>query len=318
MLVYTIKENRFFIKKSITFLCILMLFSFSKKSTSEIQIKKTSLSKKQITTLIKEEYPQLVWESQVPLKNKHKSPALFYTPHQDDETLGMGASIAEAVRKGHPVFVVLMTNGKNEGIKNLLNGNQVCEYHHEKHSFNLTDNEVIAARNAEFIAACKTLGVHKIFIANNGLGYDETIGLDSMSTNFFKTIEYFHLLYPNASHHTINGNCDPYNTKGDKMNAHRACANALNLIYSKNYTKNILLYKDYVYYFPKEERTATFIKKVHRKDLKKRQKACDEYNLYNPALGRYAIGYQHSVWQLFNESYSSEFEYIDLISTECK
>jgi tetratricopeptide (TPR) repeat protein len=109
-----------------------------------------------------------------------------------------------------------------------------------------------------------------------------------------------------------------YMKKGDRMNAHRACANALELLYASDSSINIYLYKDYVYYFPKEERTASFIKKNKKRDTKKKHKAFDEYNLFDPTKGRYAIGYQHSVWELFNNSYSSEYEYIDLLPLECK
>jgi hypothetical protein len=300
------------------FLYLLFYLAITNVSYSKNHFVSHDSSSVDTIALNKEEIPLLVWESKKTPKNSKKSPAIFYTPHQDDETLGMGASIAEAVRKGHPVYVILMTNGKNEGIKQLLNGEHFCDYHQEKHQFNLSDDAVIKARNDEYIAACKALGVHKIYIANNGAGYDESMGLESMSNQFFKTIKYFHLLHPLASHHSISGNCDPYNSKGDRMNAHRACANALNFIFSHNYTQNIRLYKDYVYYFPINQRTATFIKRVHRKDSKKRHLAFEEYNLFNPSIGRYAIGYQHSVWQLFNESYSSEYEYIDLLPTECK
>ncbi len=279
---------------------------------------KTVVIRKKISDLEEKEMPSLIWESEKQFNVFNKPPAIFYTPHQDDETLAMGASIAESVRKGYPVYVVLLTNGDNPSTNAILNGITKCSFHNTNHNFNLTNQDFINARNAEFLAACKALGVHKVFISNNGKGFDETIGLENMNLKFFETISFFGTQYPLASHHSISGNCDPYNKKGDRMNAHRACANALQLLYASDSSKNIYLYKDYVYYFPKEERTASFIKKNKKRDTKKKHKAFEEYNLFDPTKGRYAIGYQHSVWELFNNSYSSEYEYIDLLPLDCK
>ncbi len=279
---------------------------------------KTDLSKNISSSEKEIETPKLIWEYDKKSHNFKKPIAIFYTPHQDDETLAMGASIAEYVRKGYPVYVVLLTNGDNNSTITILNGTTKCEFHETYHDFKLSRQDFIDARNAEFLAACKALGVHKVFIANNGKGFDETIGLENMNFKFFETISFFSNQYPLASHHSISGNCDPYNKKGDRMNAHRSCANALQILYSNDSTKNIYLYKDYVFYFPEEERRATFIKKNKKRDTQKKHKAFEEYNHFDPSNGRYAIGYQHSVWELFNNSYSSEYEYIDLLPLECK
>jgi hypothetical protein len=42
----------------------------------------------------------------------------------------------------------------------------------------------------------------------------------------------------------------------------------------------------------------------------RKQKACNEYKLYKPEKGRYAIGFSHSVWEYFSNTYSSKYEYI--------
>lgn len=43
-------------------------------------------------------------------------PAVFFTPHQDDETLSMGASIVQHVQAGRQVIVVLLTDGSASGV----------------------------------------------------------------------------------------------------------------------------------------------------------------------------------------------------------
>lgn len=45
-------------------------------------------------------------------------PAIFYTPHQDDESLGMAGAIVEHIEAGRPVFLVLLTDGKPSACKN--------------------------------------------------------------------------------------------------------------------------------------------------------------------------------------------------------
>ena len=197
-------------------LLILLIFIFYSFSFKCNLSERTKLIENGVET------PKLIWESNKTIKKFKKPTAIFYTPHQDDETLAMGSSIAEYVRKGHPVYVVLLTNGDNNSTITILNGKTKCEFHETYHDFKLTTQDFIDARNAEFLAACKALGVHKVYIANNGKGFDETIGLENMNLKFFETMSFFSTQYPLASHHSISGNCDPYNKQGDRMNAHRS------------------------------------------------------------------------------------------------
>ena len=64
--------------------------------------------------------PLLVWISSRHPEKRNSTPAIYYSPHQDDETIGMGASIAEQVRLGRPVYVVLLSRGDNENMLNYL------------------------------------------------------------------------------------------------------------------------------------------------------------------------------------------------------
>ncbi|MFA4923649.1 MAG: PIG-L family deacetylase [Ignavibacteriaceae bacterium] len=107
--------------------------------------------------------PIIVWQAEAqPISSW---PAIFYSPHQDDETLGMGASIAEHVRAGRAVYVVLLSNGANSGM---------LTYIQQNYNPNATMQDVINARNNEFIAACIALGVHRVYITHVGVGYDES------------------------------------------------------------------------------------------------------------------------------------------------
>jgi len=69
---------------------------------------------------------------------------LFVSPHQDDETLSMGASIRKHIEAGHDVHVLLLTNGVNSGARAKTG---------------LDRPRFTAARDDEFARACRSLGV---------------------------------------------------------------------------------------------------------------------------------------------------------------
>lgn len=50
------------------------------------------------------------------------SPAIFYSPHQDDESIGMAGAIREHKEAGRSVHLVLLTNGINQGLLDIMNG----------------------------------------------------------------------------------------------------------------------------------------------------------------------------------------------------
>ncbi|MBP5352910.1 MAG: PIG-L family deacetylase [Alphaproteobacteria bacterium] len=84
---------------------------------------------------------------------------LYFVPHQDDELLTMGIDINTAAAKGEDVHVILCTDGRKSGVRQLLNNGQSCELHRETHRYALSEAEFIRARDAEFIDSCRLLGV---------------------------------------------------------------------------------------------------------------------------------------------------------------
>jgi LmbE family N-acetylglucosaminyl deacetylase len=69
---------------------------------------------------------------------------LFVTPHQDDETLSMGAAIRNHLEAGHDVHVLLLTNGLGSGVQARIG---------------MDDVAFAAARDDEYRRACRRLGV---------------------------------------------------------------------------------------------------------------------------------------------------------------
>jgi len=72
------------------------------------------------------------------------NPAIFFSPHQDDEILSFGGAITEHVRAGRQVIVVLMSDGGGSALCQTLypNNRPAC----------------VAARDQEFINGVTALG----------------------------------------------------------------------------------------------------------------------------------------------------------------
>ena len=84
-------------------------------------------------------------------------PAVFFTPHQDDETLFMGAAIIQHVRAGRKVYVVLLTNGGASAVSSLYPSRAVF----------------VAERDREFVAAVTHMGA--IPVIPSGRAMDGTL-----------------------------------------------------------------------------------------------------------------------------------------------
>lgn len=252
--------------------------------------------------------PLLVWIAPGHLKKQNSSIAIYYSPHQDDETIGMGASIAEQVRSGRPVYVVLLSRGDNE---NMLNYLRSVDPDAEM-------QDVIEGRNNEFIAACKALGVQRIYIANGGNGFDERESFPDLVADFKKTMTYFANLFENSSQYSTSGNCDSYNQQCDKMPAHQAAATALHQLYDAGLISDITLFREYYYYnnSGKCDRPCSLMKSIDEIDKLQRQKAINEYKFVDLKIHRYGLGYWHSVDVLFNNSWNSNLEEIDSIRND--
>jgi len=251
--------------------------------------------------------PTLVWSAPNQPNPETQAPAIFYSPHQDDETLAMGASIAEHVRKGRPTYVVLLTDGASP-----INANKL----------GMTPGEYVQERMREFINACKALGVHRIYIANRGHGFSDLLDKENLIIGFKKTITYFSVLHPKASHKTVSGNCDPYNRNCDRHPTHQAATDAIRELHASGVIDDVRLFRVYVYYWihrKKNEqnacaREADWLKPVDTRDKIARLRAFSAYR--NDSDKRHGIGYW-SVPPLFDHSRNSDLEYVDLIEHDC-
>lgn len=220
---------------------------------------------------------------------KKSKKIIYFVPHQDDEVLTMGISIAMSVKDGCDVYVVLCTDGSCSRIRTVLNDGNVCEKCLNRHVFSLSLEDFIAARDREFLSSCTDLGVKKenIIIEENRIT-DGNLTVENARNVIIKHLEmlgrdsYVGTMYPNdesVQHH-------------DHRNLGLA---ALKLKNEGKIGRLELMEEPYV------AKTAS-----HNPDDKpKKIKACadiesrlenaiSEYSLFNPSEGRYAVGY-HSV-----------------------
>jgi len=149
-------------------------------------------------------------------------PIVFYTPHQDDETLWMGTVIAHHALVGREVHVVSVTDGSTSAIRNCLNGEEANgwwpardHYPYREQIPYLDPNAFAAARDQELIDACAELGVadgnvHLDWQVPLADGTTLTRGANISVPQAEAMIHHFAAAYPDAGHYTMWwGDTDP-------------------------------------------------------------------------------------------------------------
>lgn len=242
------------------------------------------------------------------------SPAIFYAPHPDDDAIAMAGAIREHKDAGRQVYMVLLTNGFNSGLRDILNGNTLCTWHNTYHDCNLTQDQVNWARKVEFIQSAKALGADSIFILNDGSGINEDPNIyDTIDAvnKIVQTVLQFEGRFPGASHKLVSGyyDVDPW---GGRNPTHKACWDA-GFILRDNYgIWDLKFYRVYVYYFPANQRTSQYQLYLNSSQKTKKQAAILEYKKFYTYYGRYGLGY-HSVSGLLDEAANSDYEYYDCL-----
>ena len=200
---------------------------------------------------------------------------VFYAPHPDDETLSMCVLIANHVRVGRKVHVVLLSDGRTSGALAAVNARLAAE-----HLPGLTLAQFGAARVREFRAACARLGVPAANVHHENLPGLLTV---ASTTPVFRA---YQARYPDAGHYTMSWT-DPFGDHGGPGEALRR-----------------LRLADPVAFFD----TRWVVYRIHWRDtvvLARRPwwarpdavvraralAAVAEYGVWRPAAGRYRIGY---------------------------
>jgi LmbE family N-acetylglucosaminyl deacetylase len=146
------------------------------------------------------------------------APAIFLTPHQDDETLFMGAAIREHVLAGRDVWVLLLTDG---------GASYVCDGDH-----GWTNEDCIAERDREYRAAVNKMGAHAVILADRMKdGTLDPVYVESVIARWAAA-------YPGASFKTLG--------EDDSIHAdHRAAGEGLRMAYDDGVTNDARWYLRY-------------------------------------------------------------------------
>jgi|GEM_PF-1530370 len=180
-----------------------------------------------------------------------------------------------------------------------------------------TLEDQVAARNREFLACTRALGVNRVYIANNGKGYNDELFAPEYRdcrSCVEKTLLWAEYTFPGAVHNLVSGACDVYDTLGHTNVTHKACSEAA--VRMSHLLNDIRFYRVYVYRLPEAIRGGRAVALSPAVfDLKR--KAMLWYRR-NVQLGLYGVGWDISVASLFQAAYSIPFEYTDALSDSCQ
>lgn len=219
------------------------------------------------------------------------TPAIFYVPHQDDETLSMSVDILNHIAVGWRVIMVLYSDGGASTAINYINGTASSTYWGGIHTPStegytaLTNQQFIDARNNEFIQACLELGVASADIHLEPIGVNESVDLTSMQNLILR----YKGLYPGSIHKAMSYH--------DTHPVHQVGGQALLNLYNAGQVSNARFYvsrADWSTLTIGSTVTATAAQKTTITH------AAHPYSAWLPLLGAYAVGY-HSVYDQFGE-----------------
>lgn len=232
-----------------------------------------------------------------PVCPPYHRPAVFFSPHADDESIGMAGALQQHVEAGRQVFVELMSHGTATSIlkNNVLGNGKTCPWHPGKHEYTLTPEQFGKARVAEFTAAVASLGVTGIYVSDFP---DSAVKASDVKTR----IDWW--IATKSSEMALKGVAgrnDP-GSGGFYHNDHVAMWDAL---ISSGF-KDI---RGYLIYHYTSNAGTGFVTASVTSYLPGKKKALDAYKKWDPASGRYGIGY-HSVPDLIDKAATTSYEYV--------
>jgi len=236
---------------------------------------------------------------------------LYFSPHQDDELLTMGVDICKTcLLPNKEVHIVLCTDGSKSPARQRLNSGKICSIHNQVHNYNLSEEEFIKARDCEFIASCKGLGV----LSENIHIYEKRAVDGCLSVEYAQEIiEHFISIYgKEVEIRTI----APFRFCKYQHEDHYNLGLAAKLLLKEKFFVKAKFFIE-PYHFPKGLRKILIslfynIKKEEIPDQikEKIEKAIQlSYTYWNPEGKKYAVGY-HCVTAIFKQ-------YKENIATYC-
>jgi len=232
--------------------------------------------------------------------------SVFYTPHSDDEVLGMGGAIAEAKAAGHRVVLVLVTdNLPSPRAIDLFTDRKRCHWHDRaKHA--LAHIDLAAARLLEFTECAASLGANEI----GALGIPERLGVEDYPRFVHAiglSIGRYAATYPGATHHVVSGieDFDAATNAGNRSHAALAAA-----AQAHEMANGLLVvrHRVYIYSLAATQRVAPVTRHLAPEIMAAKFRAMEAYKVWAPETERIAYGY-HSVRALFDAAASDAREF---------
>lgn len=225
-----------------------------------------------------------------------KKTALFFIPHQDDETLTFSPAIQRYIKDGYDVHIILATDGISSSIReNLLNGRVVCNIHNERHDFKISETEFTRLRDQEYKQALTSLGVkqNNIHISRFAVK-DGTLDKERAKTIISDYLEQ----YPNSKVFTISNMSQ--NVYGGH-NDHYTLGIAAKELYDEGKINNLDLFVEFYVRENFEKKNKNIkLENYYPTNSNQIKRSMYSYTNFDPKHQHYAIG-EHSVSQLFNE-----------------
>lgn len=214
---------------------------------------------------------------------------VFYTPHTDDETLGMAGSIVRAREIGHQVMVVLVTDNEPS-----VRGRRI---------FDGTDT--FTARRVEWTKAMARLGVDEVVsweLRESAMAVDPA----AMQEDILVRISNLALKLNIVHHHTVWGKNDIHVEVSNPTLAHVLCANALTIYNQVHPMVRCSLHAVYLYSQDPRKRSAPIVRHLTPEQMRSKLAAMECYKKSDDTIG---YGYA-SVPELFNNAAIDPREFI--------
>lgn len=221
---------------------------------------------------------------------------LFFAPHQDDELLTMGAYAQLAIEQGKDAHVILCTDGSRSCVRGVLNDQQSCSKHGGTHNYELNIDKFSDARDREFLSSCMAIGYRPSRIHfHPQRAIDGNLSVEQACT----IIEHYIRIFPNAEICTIT----PFAGSSQHRDHKNLGYAALSLHKTKAIKKLTLFIEPYClddFRVQNPNVKLECAKSNSEKNLDGLKNAMNQYCLWEPENGRYAIGY-HSVTNEFDD-----------------
>ena len=214
-----------------------------------------------------------------------------FAPHQDDELTNLGPEICRALSRGHPVHVILCTDGGASSVRRMLCRGDGCRWHEGQHVYNLSAAQFVAARDREFTESCLALGVPAENILISPLrGADGSLSCSQAAEIMLQAMEGYaparcgvRTIAPMA---------------GSRQNPdHTAVGSAAKDLFREGAFAELRLMEEFIY-LPRDLSGFSVIEPTPG-EAEKLKKAAACYRRWAPSQGRYAVGY-HSVADEFD------------------